>query len=58
MAKFKVLQFCSTAPGQPDWQIGDVVELDDNTPTKGHLERIPDAPAKKAPAKKTAAPKK
>jgi hypothetical protein len=54
MAKYKVLQFCSTPMGQHDWQIGDVVELPDDTPEKSHLERIVVAPVKKQAASKVA----
>ena len=55
MAKFKVLTFCSTPHGTPDWQPGDIVELPDDTIVKSHLERVNDT-AKKVAAKKVAAP--
>ena len=55
MAKFKVLTFCSTPKGTPDWEPGDIVELPDSTPVKSHLQRVAD-PEKKVAAKKAVAP--
>lgn len=53
MARFRVLQFCATAPGMPDWNVGDIVDLPDGT-VADYLEPVDDDPAPPKRAKSRA----